>query len=67
MKKEKKKNGKGKIIERTQTLITAKKNIIEMNEQRIIDLLSHWKHEQRKRLNRTRIGKLENKNARLKQ
>ena len=63
MKKEKKKNGKGKIIERTQTRITAKKNTIEMNEQRIIDLLNPWKHEQRKRLNRTRIGKLENKNA----
>ena len=43
VKKEKKKNGKGKIIERTQTRITAKKNTIEMNEQRIIDLLSHWK------------------------
>ncbi|KAG5066189.1 hypothetical protein JHK86_009920 [Glycine max] len=29
-------------------------------------LANHWKHEERKRLNRTRIGKLENKNARLK-
>ena len=34
MKKEKKKNGKGKIIERTQTLITAKKNIIEIEQKK---------------------------------